>query len=101
MTYLFKFWSLCKTHRQGLIFSLISSVLLIIATYFTNKFPLFTGENLNQFFFTEYSNTILGNQKIETYDDVIFINTSYDGNLVPAYEDNYVVGNSKITDRKI
>lgn len=100
MRLIFEFWSVCKTHKGGLIFSLISSVLLIIATYFTNNLPLFTGENLNQFFFTEYSNTILGNQKIETYDDVIFINTSYDGNLVPAYEDNYVVGNSKITDRK-
>lgn len=100
MSCFLKFWSVCKIHRKGLFFSLLSSVLLITTTYFTNNLPLFTGENLNQFFFTEYANTILGNQKIDNYDDVIFINTSYDGSLVPAYEDNIVVGNSKITDRK-
>lgn len=79
--------------------ALLSTVLLI-ATYFANNMPVFTGENLNQFFLTQWLCDSLGVSRVSDYDDSFFVNVSYDNDFAKVL--NYsgdTLGNTEITDR--
>lgn len=92
-------------NRPELIFSLFISFFLIIAGYFANNWPLFTGEDLDSYAMGAYSKHVLsrGNDGVK-FDSVVFINTAFDKDLADVYDDddinNSYLGNTDITNRK-
>lgn len=90
-----------KTIKR-IVVSFLLSVCLVIIGYFVNNLPIFTGENLDQFFFTQYICEKLGISHKFSYDDAAFINVSYDKDLVPANGagPKGILGNNAITDRE-
>ena len=93
--------------NKRVIVSLFISVFLIIAGYFSNNMPLFTGESLEALAAMETMNMTLKFNR-ENTDSVIFINTSFDKELICYSEIDEsltsphpdTLGNTEITDRR-
>ncbi len=84
-----------------LILSTILSCILIVIGYFVNNLPIFTGENLDQYFLIQKTSEFLRLSPKYEHNDAFFINVSYDKELVNvngAGPDG-VLGNTPITDR--
>lgn len=91
--------------KKGVRFSLLAALFLTIACYFANNFPLFTGETMLQYVISQQICDILGWHQETSYGDVVFFNTSYDIDTIPAIdyhnsEHPEVLGVNAITDRK-
>ena len=91
-----------KRHKfNNIILSAILSCTLIVFGYFINNWPIFTGENLDQYFLIQKVTEIFRLSSKYEHDDAFFINVSYDKELVNvngAGPDG-VLGNTPITDR--
>lgn len=87
---------------RHVIFSTISALILTCTYYFANNLPLFTGEDLNQQLWTQKICEWLGWSKNIDYSNVVFINVSYDKELIPVLGEGpgEVIGSSVITDRR-
>ncbi len=85
----------------SVILSVILSGSLIVAGYFVNNWPIFTGENLNQYFFIQKVSELLRLSHKYEHEDAFFVNVSYDKELVKVNGagPNGVLGNTSITDR--
>lgn len=101
------FKSIIRTNKHPIVYSILTSLFLVIAGYYTNNMSLFTGENLNAYSRMELLKEFLKvNNNENDDDDVIFINTAFDKELIPfgiVYEDGGNVdtlGNTEITSRK-
>src|SRR5699024_3015769 len=83
-------------------FSVINTLILTCVCYFVNNLPLFAGENLNQYLLAQKVCEYLGWSKKIDCDDAVFINVSYDKELVPAQGEggDDIVGSNVITDRR-
>lgn len=83
-------------------FSVISAVLLTVLCYFVNNLPVFTGENLNQLFATQYLCERVGKGIKTNLDSVTFFNVSNDKQLIYTYDADTVdvIKTSVVTDRK-
>lgn len=79
--------------------SLAISVVLIIIGYFSNNWPLFTGENLSLYTRMEFIRNLFDSQE-DDFSGAFFVNTSMDKQLIDVYEDGYQVGKTEITDRR-
>ncbi len=87
--------------------SLGISIFLLFAGYFSNNMSLFTGESLEALAAMETFNYFAGNN-FDDNSDVIYINTSFDKELIDYYEINEKLknpnpvlrGKTEITDRK-
>ena len=89
--------------KKHVIFSLISSLLLILLTYFANNFPLFTGESALQYYLIQSVFDSITSPKSIDYGDAVFYDVSFDNMLIPAIRDNRVndtLGVRVITDRQ-
>lgn len=75
----------------------VSSLLLVFFSYLLNNSPLFTGENLPCFALAEWTRSHFVQETEE--ENVVYINTAYDRQLVPYREDGFEMGNTDITDR--
>lgn len=90
-----------KNKYSTLILSTILSCVLIVLGYFVNNLPIFTGENLDQYFLIQKTSEFLRLSPKYEHTDAFFINVSYDKELVNvngAGPDG-VLGNTSITDR--
>lgn len=90
-----------KNKYSTLILSTILSCVLIVLGYFVNNLPIFTGENLDQYFLIQKTSEFLRLSPKYEHNDAFFINVSYDKELVNvngAGPDG-VLGNTSITDR--
>lgn len=95
-----------KRYKREIIYSALITLFLLIAGYFANNLPLFTGENLNAYAWMESLNNIIGQEEEEDCDDVRYVNTAFDKELITAceqYEEDGpldTLGNTEITSRK-
>lgn len=90
-----------KHKYSTLILSSVFSCVLIVLGYFVNNLPIFTGENLDQYFLIQKTSEFLRLSPKYEHNDAFFINVSYDKELVNvngAGPDG-VLGNTSITDR--
>lgn len=89
-----------KYKKRAILFSLCNVVVLLALSYFLNNQPLFTGEDLDQYAWMEWIKDKLEiTPEVDTH-DAIFINISYDKQLVDKYDDyGMTIGNSDVTDR--
>lgn len=96
---------MCKKILQDnmryIIISAILSAVLLVAGYFVNNLPIFTGENLDQFYITQKVCEKLGISHVFDDSDAFFVNVSYDKELVKAIDvqSHDVLGNMVITNR--
>lgn len=84
-------------------YSLFSSLLLILTSYFANNSPLFTGESMLQYSVFQNICEKIGIHKTVSYGDAVFYNVSYDKMLIPAISDEDeqdTLGVNVITDRQ-
>ena len=82
--------------------SILSSLILIIISYFVNNSPLFTGESMLQYSIIQHFCNKWGIHKKIGYGDAVFYNVSYDKMLIPAVSDTKnqdTLGVNVITDR--
>ena len=89
--------------NKFLIYSFISSMLLIIITYFVNNSPLFTGESMLQYAIIQNICEKVGLHKNRNYGDAIFYNVSYDKMSIPAVSADAqkdTLGFNIVTDRQ-
>lgn len=95
-----------KRYKREIIYSALITLFLLVAGYFANNLPLFTGENLNAYAWMESLNNIIGQEEEEDCDDVRYVNTAFDKELITAFkqyeEDGPLdtLGNTEITSRK-
>lgn len=89
--------------RRKVLFAVISSLSLIIVSYFINNASILTGESSFQYYITQYICEKIGLKKSTDYTDALFVNTSYDKTLIPYFKGDFenkkFVGNTIITDR--
>lgn len=90
-----------KYINRKLITSILISAFLCLFGYFSNNWPLFTGENLvlhSTIDYLQHKISIFANdEKVKA----LFVNTSFDKQLIEVYEDpSNPLGNTEITDRK-
>ena len=94
----------CRFARdKKVIFSFVSSVLLIFLTYFANNAPLFTGESMTQYAVIQKICEKFGIHKTVSYGDALFYNVSYDKMLITATRDENrrdTIGVRAVTDRE-
>ena len=101
LLYIRKCITLKKGGRRVLLISLCNAILLLFLSYFLNNQPLFTGEDLNQYAWMEYIKKKVGLSESVDYKDAIFINVSYDKQLVEKCDEYEMpIGNVDITDRE-
>ena len=89
--------------RKRIIFSLISSLLLIVLTYFANNSPLFTGESALQYYVIQSVFDRFTSPKSVDYGEAVLYDVSFDKMLIPAISDdekNDTLGVTAITDRQ-
>lgn len=92
-------------YKREIFYSMFISLFLLFAGYFSNNLPLFTGENLKMYARMESLNKWLGIEE-EECDSVMYINTCFDKELIPAikqYDVNSQIdtlGNIGITSRQ-
>ena len=91
--------------KNKIVISIAISFFLIICGYFFNNAPLFTGESLESYAKSEWFHYFF-KQEEKHESDVIYINTSYDKELIP-FGEKYVSGeglnlrgNTEITNRE-
>ena len=91
-------WVLDK--KTPILVSIGNVIALLIMTYVLNNQPLFTGEKLNMFAWAELLKNKIGLSEKNDYKDALFINVSYDKQLIDKNDDmGMPVGNTDITDR--
>lgn len=88
--------------KKRIRYSLYIAFFLTIVCYFIDNCPVLTGESMNQLFFID---RYFHKSKTNTFEDVVFCNTSYDLDLVPVpeiagSEFADTLGYNTITDRK-
>lgn len=89
-----------KHKKRAILFSLCNVVILLVLSYFLNNQPLFTGENLDQYAWMEWFKDKMGIPDEENNNDALFVNVSYDKQLVERFDDyGMSIGNTDITDR--
>ncbi len=89
-----------KKNKLPLIVSLINTIVLSFLVYVLNNQPLFTGENLNHFAWTEKIKERIGASNEIDKKDVLFVNVAYDKQLVNVKNSiGEPVGELDITDR--
>ena len=91
--------------KIGVRFSLLAALFLTIACYFVNNLPIIPGDVSLQYMKSQQIRDLLGWHKNVNYGNVVFFNTSYDIELVPAidYHNTDIpetVGVNAITDRE-
>ncbi len=89
--------------KKHFIFSSISSLLLIIFTYFANNSPLFTEESALQYYVIQSVFSSIASPKPVDYGNAVFYDVSFDKMLIPAISDdkeNDTLGVTVITDRQ-
>jgi hypothetical protein len=87
--------------KKRIIFSSISSLLLILLTYFANNSPLFTGESALQYYVIQ--SVFDWRHKSVDYGDAVFYDVSFDKMLITAISDdgkNDNLGVKAVTDRQ-
>ena len=86
--------------KTPILVSVGNVIALLVLTYVLNNQPLFTGENLNMFAWAELLKNKTGLSEKTDYKDALFINVSYDKQLIDKNDDmGMPVGNTDITDR--
>ncbi len=88
--------------NKYIIYSLISSTLLIFTSYFVNNSPLFTGESMIQYSVIQNLCEKMGVHKTVSYGNTVFYNVAYDKMLIPSISDENepdTLGVNVITDR--
>lgn len=90
--------------KRSVLYSLVSSLILIFISYFYNNFPLFTGESMFQYYWIQKVCESIGIHKSVNYGDAVFYNMSYDKMLIPAIDkksetDIDTLGDYSVTDR--
>ena len=84
-------------------YACLIALLLSLCGYFTNNWPILTGEHLGMYTFFEWGknlfNTYILNTHEDDYSGALFVNTSMDKDLIDILEDGDTVGNTDITDR--
>ncbi len=94
------FFAWIKQKRYALFISLFNVLLLSIFAYILNNQTVFTGEDLNQFAWMELLKNKFGIGKTVGKDDVLFVNISYDKQLIDVFDEFSIpIGNTDITDR--
>lgn len=90
-----------RVKLDKLYLSMALSIILFVLGYFVNNLPVFTGENLNQFFLTQKFCELFGHNKEFDHSDALFINVSHDKQLVEVQGNGPFgkLGNTAITDR--
>lgn len=87
-------------NNKYVIYSFVSSILLIILSYFYNNLPLFTGESMFRYYWTQRICDYIGIHKTVDYGDAVFYNMSYDKKLIPAVNRYDTLGVECVTDRE-
>ena len=83
-----------------ILISLCNTIILLLLTYVLNNQPLFTGEDLNQYAWMELFKGKAGLSEHIDYKDALFINVTYDKQLVEKCDDfGMPIGEIDITDR--
>ena len=86
--------------KTPILVSVGNVIALLVLTYVLNNQPLFTGENLNMFAWAELLKNKTGLSEKTDYKDALFINVSYDKQLIDKNDDmGMPIGNTDITDR--
>jgi len=85
-------------NKTTLISTLIATFLTICG-YFSNNWGLFTGEDLALHTCIEWHKRICCDNR-DDYHGALFINTSFDKELIPVYDKNFEIGKTEITDRR-
>lgn len=91
---------------KKILISTVISIILLFIGYFSNNQPIFTGENIQSLAVMESLNKFVGFHNESKNDSVVYINTSFDKQLVQCYEKEdfpgsipVYMGNTEITDR--
>lgn len=93
-------YGIVKHKKFAILFSLCNVVIMLVLSYFLNNQPLFTGEDLDQYAWMEWLKDKWGISDEGNNDDALFVNVSYDKQLVERYDDyGMSIGNTDITDR--
>ncbi len=85
--------------NKYVIYSFISSLFLMLISYFVNNSPLFTGESMLQYYGLQKVCEKIGIHKTVSYGDAVYYNMSYDKMLVPSIDRADTIGNNCISDR--
>lgn len=85
-------------HDRYVIISFIVAIVFTVVGYFTNNWPVGTGENIRVYKEIELLHRIFKKNN-DAPKGVMFVNTSYDKELIDVYEDGLKIGNTEITDR--
>ena len=82
-------------------YAFLIALLLSVFGYFSNNWVIFSSEELNLYTSIESLRKIFESDDAE-YRGALFVNTSMDNALVDVYDSSggYVIGNTKITDRR-
>ena len=88
-----------RLFNRHVVLSVVVSIILVFLGYFTNNWPLFTGEDLNIYTRMEILRNFF-DSKDDDFSGAFFVNTSMDKQLINVYEDGYQVGKTEITDRR-
>lgn len=92
-----------RKRKRPILFSLFNTIMILVLSYVMNNQPVFTGENLKVFFWSQaIKEYFLGNYIDKDLDSSIFINVSYDKSLT-LHKDIFTkdtLGVTDITDRK-
>ena len=84
---------------RKVLLAFLLAVLLSVFGYFTNNWPLFSGEALNRYTFMEWVKRFLYDDD-ESLPGAFFVNTSMDKQLIDVYENECKVGTTEVTDRR-
>ena len=93
----------CFLKNKLVLYSFISSLMLVITSYFANNSPIFTGESMIQYSIIQNFCEKIGIHKTVSYGDAVFYNVAYDKMLIPAISDEDkqdTLGVNVITDRQ-
>ena len=85
--------------NKYVLYSFISSLFLILISYFVNNSPLFTGESMLQYYGLQKICEKIGIHKTVSYGNAIYYNMSYDKMLVPSVDLLDTIGNNCVSDR--
>lgn len=85
--------------KKNLSISVFVALALTIGGYFTNNWSILTGEELRFYTCIEAFKRLF-NADDNMYPGALFVNTSFDKELIPVYDGVYEVGKTEITDRK-
>lgn len=90
-----------RQKQKVLLVSLCNVFILSLLAYILNNQPLFTGEDINHFAWTQILKNKLGIEHKENNNDALFINIAYDKQLIDLSDEyGMPIGNTNITDRR-